>query len=185
MQSSGPHLHADFPSDERDQRSYLAWMQLWLAHCNRALQDGAPVMLFTEWRQLLLTPDALQCACLTWRGGTDKADDARPQRGSFSNQAKHVIQGSKDGMPLGLAAPSLPGVFREAIRKADKHHLTGKPTDLMRKLVRICEQGGRILYPFVGSGTSLVAADAEGYSWTGIEMTGCYFEVAGPRLSTP
>lgn len=49
------YLHADFPSDERDQRSHLAWMQLWLAQCNRVLRDGAPVLLFTDWRQLPLT----------------------------------------------------------------------------------------------------------------------------------
>lgn len=42
MQSSRPYLHADFPSDERDQRSHLAWMQLWLAQCHRFLRDGAP-----------------------------------------------------------------------------------------------------------------------------------------------
>ena len=52
----------------------------------------------------------------------------------------------------------------------------------MRQLVRICEQGGRILDPFAGSGTTLVAADAEGYSWTGIEMTGHYSDVARSRL---
>ncbi|MFL6958726.1 DNA-methyltransferase [Nocardiopsis yanglingensis] len=185
MQSSGPYLHADFPSDERDQRSHLAWMQLWLAQCNRVLRDGAPVLLFTDWRQLPLTTDALQCAGLTWRGVAvwDKTGGVRPQRGRFSNQAEYVVLGSKGGMPLGRAAPTLPGVFREAVRKSDKHHLTGKPTDLMRQLVRICGQGGRILDPFAGSGTTLVAADAEGYSWTGIEMTGHYFDVGQSRLS--
>ena len=44
-------------------------------------------------------------------------------------------------------------------------------------------QGGRILDPFTGSGTTLVAADLEGYSWTGIEMTGHYYDVARARLS--
>ncbi len=43
----------------------------------------------------------------------------------------------------------------------DQHHITGKPTDLMRKLVRNCEWGGRILDPFAGS--TLAAADAKGY----------------------
>ncbi|CAQ43928.1 site-specific DNA-methyltransferase [Stenotrophomonas maltophilia] len=187
MQSGGPRLHADFPSDERDQRSHLAWMHLWLAQCNRVLRDGAPVLLFTDWRQLPLTTDALQCAGFTWRGVAvwDKTGGVRPQRGRFSNQAEYVVWGSKGGMPLGRAAPTLPGVFREAVRKADKHHLTGKPTDLMRQLVRICEQGGRILDPFAGSGTTLVAAEAEGYSWTGIEMTGHYFDVAKSRLPSP
>lgn len=93
-----------------------------------------------------------------------------------------MVWGSKGGMPLDRAAPTLPGVFREPVRKADKNHLTGKPTDLMRQLVRICEQGGRILDPFAGSGTTLVAAEAEGCNWMGIEMTDHYFTVARDRL---
>ncbi|HDS1829166.1 TPA: hypothetical protein QEM95_21455 [Stenotrophomonas maltophilia] len=46
----------------------------------------------------------------------------------------------------------------------------------------VCEEGGRILDPFAGSGTTLVAADLERYSWTGIEMTGHYFKVARSRV---
>lgn len=186
MQSSAPYLHADFPSDERDQRSHLAWMQLWLAQCNRVLRDGAPVLLFTDWRQLPLTTDALQCAGFTWRGVAvwDKTEGVRPQLGRFRNQAEYVVWGSKGNMPLGRRAPVLPGVIRESVRKADKHHMTGKPTELMRQLVRICEERGRILDPFAGSGTTLVAADLEGYSWTGIEMTQHYWDVAEGRLSS-
>ena len=72
--------------------------------------------------------------------------------------------------------------IREPVRKADKLHMTGKPTPLMRQLVRICETGGRILDPFAGSGTTLVAAQQEGYNWTGIEMTDHYAEVTRERL---
>ncbi|HEL4182543.1 site-specific DNA-methyltransferase [Stenotrophomonas maltophilia] len=185
--SSGPQLHADFVGDERDQRSHLAWMRLWLAECSRVLKEGAPVLLFTDWRQLPLTTDALQCAGFTWRGVAvwDKTEGVRPQLGRFRNQAEYVVWGSKGHMPLGRRAPVLPGVVREKVRKVDKHHMTGKPTDLMRQLVRICEEGGRILDPFAGSGTTLVAADLEGYSWTGIEMTGHYFDVARSRLPSP
>lgn len=57
-------------------------------------------------------------------------------------------------MPLDRRAPVLPGVIRESVRKADKHHLTGKPNELMRQLVRICEADGRVLDPFAGSGTT-------------------------------
>jgi site-specific DNA-methyltransferase (adenine-specific) len=179
-------LHDDFVGDERDQRSHLAWMRLWLAECSRVLKDGAPVLLFTDWRQLPLTTDALQCAGFTWRGVAvwDKTEGVRPQLGRFRNQAEYVVWGSKGNMPLGRRAPVLPGVIRESVRKADKHHMTGKPTDLMRQLVRICETGGRILDPFAGSGTTLVAADLEGYGWTGIEMTGHYHDVARSRLLT-
>ncbi|WP_416056732.1 DNA-methyltransferase [Stenotrophomonas maltophilia] len=187
MQSGSAQLHADFVGDEGDQRSHLPWMRLWLAECSRVLKDGAPVLLFTDWRQLPLTTDALQCAGFTWRGVAvwDETEGVRPQLGRFRNQAEYVVWGSKGNMPLGRRAPVLPGVIREGARKADKHHMTGKPTDFMRQLVRICEDGGRILDPFAGSGTTLVAADLEGYSWTGIEMTGHYHDVARSRLLSP
>jgi len=184
VQTGGRALHADFVGDERDQRSHLQWMVLWLSECNRLLRDGAPVCLFTDWRQLPLTTDALQCAGFTWRGITvwDKTEGVRPQLGRFRNQAEYVVWGSKGGMPLKRQAPVLPGVIREPVRKADKLHMTGKPTALMRQLVRICETGGRIIDPFAGSGTTLVAAQQEGYSWTGIEMTDHYAEVSRERL---
>ncbi|ASK93316.1 site-specific DNA-methyltransferase [Xanthomonas campestris pv. trichodesmae] len=177
--------HADFVGDERDQRSHLKWMHLWLSECARVLKDGAPVLLFTDWRQLPLTTDALQIAGFTWRGITvwDKTEGVRPQLGRFRNQAEYIVWGSKGNMPLDRRAPVLPGVIREPVRKADKHHLTGKPTELMRQLVRICESGGRVLDPFAGSGTTLVAAELEGYCWTGVEKTEHYAKVASGRIS--
>ncbi|WP_167706537.1 DNA methyltransferase, partial [Xanthomonas citri] len=42
--------------------------------------------------------------------------------------------------------------------------------------------GGRVLDPFAGSGTTLVAAEAEGYLWTGIEMTEHYVDVTRLRV---
>ncbi|MBB5878856.1 site-specific DNA-methyltransferase (adenine-specific) [Xanthomonas arboricola] len=177
--------HADFVGDERDQRSHLKWMHLWLSECARVLKDGAPVLLFTDWRQLPLTTDALQIAGFTWRGITvwDKTEGVRPQLGRFRNQAEYIVWGSKGNMPLDRRAPVLPGVIRESVRKADKHHLTGKPTQLMRQLVRICESGGRILDPFAGSGTTLVAAADEGFNWTGIEITSHYAGITHQRVS--
>lgn len=178
--------HADFVGDERDQRSHLKWMHLWLSECARVLKDGAPVLLFTDWRQLPLTTDALQIAGFTWRGITvwDKTEGVRPQLGRFRNQAEYIVWGSKGNMPLDRRAPVLPGVIREPVRKADKHHLTGKPTELMRQLVRICEKGGRVLDPFAGSGTTMVAAQLEGYSSLGCEMTALYSSVACERLAS-
>ena len=142
--------------------------------------------LFTDWRQLPLTTDALQAAGFTWRGIAvwDKTEGVRPQLGRFRNQAEYVVWGSKGAMPLSRKAPVLPGVIKAKVRRDDKLHLTGKPTDLMRQVVRICEEGGRILDPFAGSGTTLVAAQLEGYSWLGCELTQHYANVARGRLES-
>ncbi len=149
------------------------------------LKDGAPVCVFTDWRQLPLTTDAPQCAGFTLRGITvwNKTEGVRPQGGRFRNQVEYIVWGSKDGTPLARNAPTLPGVIKAKIRRDDKLHMTGKPTDLMRQVVRICEAGGRILDPFAGSGTTLVAAQLEGFGWTGCEVTAHYAAVAEARLA--
>ncbi|WP_313253198.1 site-specific DNA-methyltransferase [Stenotrophomonas sp.] len=184
VQSGTGRQFPEFAGEERDQRSHLRWMTMWLGECNRVLKEGAPVCLFTDWRQLPLTTDAMQCAGFVWRGVLvwDKTEGVRPQLGRPRNQAEYVVWGSKGSMRGDRRAPILPGVIREPIRKADKLHMTGKPTALMRQLVRICEAGGRILDPFAGSGTTLVAAQEQGYGWTGIEMTDHYTRVTRERL---
>lgn len=176
---------SEFVGDNRDQRSQLAWYVLWLSEACRALKPGAPVCLFTDWRQLPLTTDALQAAGFTWRGITvwDKTEACRPVPGRFRSQAEYIVWGSKGGMPLSRCAPVLPGVIRTPVRKADKFHMTGKPTALMREVVKICERGGTILDPFAGSGTTLVAAAMEGFGWMGSEMLEHNVQVASERLA--
>ena len=76
----------------------------------------------------------------------------------------------------------MPGCFRRAVRQSDKHHQTGKPTDVMRWLVRCCPPGGIVLDPFMGSGTTLKAALMEGRRAVGFELTEGYCEIARARL---
>jgi site-specific DNA-methyltransferase (adenine-specific) len=55
---------------------------------------------------------------------------------------------------------------------------------LMRDVVQICEPGGRILDPFAGAGTTVLAAVQEGYEAVGIEMSDAYFRRSTERLKT-
>lgn len=62
-------------------------------------------------------------------------------------------------------------------------HSTVKPIALMRWLVRLTTQPGElVLDPFLGSGTTVIAAEAEGRSWVGIEMSEEYCEIAKARI---
>lgn len=62
-------------------------------------------------------------------------------------------------------------------------HPTVKPIDLMVYLCRlITPPGGRILDPFVGSGTTGIAAAREGFEFYGIEVDEDYVEIARARL---
>jgi site-specific DNA-methyltransferase (adenine-specific) len=60
-----------------------------------------------------------------------------------------------------------------------------KPTELMRHLVRLVAPapGGVVLDPFAGSGSTLIAAEQEGFQWIGIEKEAEYVAIAEARLN--
>lgn len=64
-----------------------------------------------------------------------------------------------------------------------RHHPSEKPVDLLVDLIKtVTPPNGVVLDPFAGSGSTLVAAKSEGFSFIGIEMEKEYFEVAKKRL---
>lgn len=170
----------DFPGDTKDQRSYLHWSALWMSLCYARLTEGGLMVVFSDWRQLPVTSDALQAAGFTWRGvGVwDKAGSSRPYKGGFRAQAEYFVWGSKG--PL-VGDSYSPGVFRVQQKPGEKLHQVGKPLPLMDELLAAC--GPRILDPFMGSGTTGHAAIEQGKTFTGIEMSPHYFQVAVDRLS--
>ena len=81
------------------------------------------------------------------------------------------------GLPSSLADPA-------NRRERANVHPTVKPTDLMRHLVRlVTPAGGTVLDPFLGSGTTALAAELEGFAWVGIEREAEYVAIAEARLN--
>lgn len=69
-------------------------------------------------------------------------------------------------------------------RGEGNNHPTVKPNALMRWLVRlVCPQGGIVLDPFMGSGSTGVACIQEGMRFFGIDMDEHYCEIANTRIS--
>lgn len=65
-------------------------------------------------------------------------------------------------------------------------HPTVKPQKLMRYLCKlITPPGGIVLDPFMGSGSTGLAAQSEGFGFIGIEREQEYFEIAQKRVLTP
>lgn len=63
-------------------------------------------------------------------------------------------------------------------------HPTVKPVDLMRYLIRlVTPKGGTVLDPFLGSGTTAVAAIEEGVDWIGCEREPEYLEIIKARVA--
>jgi site-specific DNA-methyltransferase (adenine-specific) len=65
---------------------------------------------------------------------------------------------------------------------AERLHQAQKPLALMRDLLGILPSGARILDPFCGSGTTLVAAADMGMDAVGIEIVPEYAQIARDRV---
>lgn len=174
----------DFTGDNRDQRSYLAWLSLILAQCHRLTRPGGAALVFSDWRQLPVTTDALQAAGYTWRGiAVWHKPNARPQPGRLRQNCEFIVWGSNGAMVPGNDPVYLPGMFSGSQPSGkNRQHITQKPESVMRELVRIVPAGGTVLDPFTGSGTTGVAALAEGRHFVGIEQSASYADIARPRL---
>jgi site-specific DNA-methyltransferase (adenine-specific) len=177
-------IRPDFFGDNKDQRSFFYWCTLWLSECFRIAKEGSPICLFTDWRQLPITTDAIQAAGFIWRGivAWNKTEAVRPQKGRFRNQCEYIVWGSKGDMPITRNVKVIPGAYTFPVKQDDKFHLTGKPTELMESIVKIAEPNSTILDPFMGSGTTGVAAIKQGLSFIGIEQSKIYFNIAQSRL---
>jgi site-specific DNA-methyltransferase (adenine-specific) len=183
VNSDTASARAEFAGDNRDQRSYLAWCSLWLSEALLRARTGAHVLMFTDWRQLPTTTDAIQVGGWVWRGmGTWWKPGIRMQRGGFSQSAEYIVWGTAGTWDRGN--PHAPqNVLKAAPEIGDKLHIAEKPESVLQWLVPFAPLGGTILDPFVGSGTTLVAAKALGRRAVGIEIIEANCEIAAKRLS--
>ena len=178
------NITADFTGDNRDQRAYAYWSALWMGEALRATKPGGVLLAFTDWRQLPATTDAIQAGGWVWRGIVPwYKPAARPTAGRFTAHCEYVVWGSAGGMPLDYSGntPVFPG-FYQASAPRDREHQTQKPLSVMRDLVKICPEGGTVLDPFMGSGTTGAAAIAERRRFIGVEMVAHYQQVAERRI---
>lgn len=170
--------------DGKDQRSFFAWATLWLTECWRLAKPGAPLLVFTDWRQLPTVTDAVQAAGFNWRGVLVwHKKSGRPMLGEFRRDCEFVVYACK-GKFQAPTRRCLPGVFHYPVRAAEKWHLTGKPLQLVMDLMDIVPEGGTVLDPFAGGGTVALAARETGRKSVNIELSAEYAEIIKNRLST-
>lgn len=72
------------------------------------------------------------------------------------------------------------GMIRQG--NEDRFHPTQKPLGVMKWLIDLCPKADTILDPFMGSGTTGVAAVQMGRQFIGIEREPKYFEIACKRI---
>ncbi len=181
VQSETLQKPPDFTGDNRDQHSFLAWCTMWLLAARRGCLVGSTAAIFTDWRQLPLMTDALQCGGWVWRGiATWHKPGIRMQRGSFSASSEFVAWGTN--------GPKIDhdGYAQNVCRCApvgDKSHIAEKPVEVLRWIISTIPEKAIILDPFIGTGVTLRAAKDLGRRAIGIEIEERYCEIAAKRLA--
>lgn len=171
----------EFAGDNRDQRSFAAWCTLWLNAARAASVQGAVLASFIDWRQLPTLTDAVQGGGWIWRGlATWWKPGIRMQRARFSSSAEYIVYATHgevidhDGAPQNVfKCPPAP----------DKQHVAEKPLQVMHWILGAVPPRCLIVDPFMGSGTTLIAARDLGFPIVGIDADERYCEMAARRLS--
>lgn len=134
-----------------------------------ALWADAPAIVFGSWK---IERPAKTRLLLTWDKGTvGMGDLSLPW---FPCTEEIYVIGD------GFAGSRTSAVMRHISR--NEFHPTEKPVSLMSELVQKCRDDLTIVDPFMGSGSTGVAAVRLGRQFTGIEINSAYFDVACKRI---
>lgn len=108
--------------------------------------------------------------------------------GDFHYRHEPILYAGKPGKPLGRGRAGWYGghaetsVFEVSRPKANRDHPTAKPVELVSRLMANSSTFGDLVFdPFLGSGSSLVAAERLSRRLYGIEIDPAYLEVAIAR----
>jgi site-specific DNA-methyltransferase (adenine-specific) len=187
MQTTTKYVNSDteayrpeFAGDNRDQRSFAAWCTMWLNAARQASTPGAVLASFIDWRQIPTLTDAVQCGGWVWRGlGTWWKPGIRMQKGRFSASAEYVVYATNGPAIDGSGSPQ--NVFK-CPPDRDREHIAQKPADVMGWVMQLVPPAGVVLDPFMGTGSTLVAARLSGHKVIGIDVDERYCEIAARRL---
>ena len=102
----------------------------------------------------------------------------------LSDDAPAVSAAGRVGRAAGSAGMDNPRAGAGRTAAGRNHHPTVKPIALMRHLVRlVTPSGGLVADPFVGSGSTGVAAMLEGVRFVGAELQADYHAMASARIA--
>ena len=128
------------------------------------MHDG----LETEWARFFYCPKVSKSE------RNQGLDDFETKKMGMSGGAQSKGEGYDKGQGIGL----------NRVIERKNTHPTVKPQELMKYLCRlVTPKGGTVLDPFMGSGSTGMAATDEGIEFIGIEKEKEYFEIAESRIT--
>ncbi|PZR85256.1 MAG: site-specific DNA-methyltransferase [Stutzerimonas stutzeri] len=147
------------------------------------LDPAGSMLVFCDWRMVPNLAPTIESAGLRFQNLVVWDKGMMGLGMGFRAQHEiilHYTAGAPKYHDLGTS-----NVIRTArVSAGDREHQTQKPTELMEVLVKVvAPTGGTILDPFMGSGSTGVAAVASGRGFVGIERDRGHFDTACRRIS--
>lgn len=165
----------------RDFRRMLLKLPKAMAHT-----EANTLAMFTRWdiwRDIHESFDKLwpPCTCVIW----DKDDNGRGNCNHVGQAHEMVYLSAPANHVMRVGGKRVHNIIRcKKNRTVGMLHPTEKPVRVMAWLVEaMCPAGGIVLDPFMGSGTTLVAAKMMGRRAIGIELEEKHCETAVQRLA--
>lgn len=154
--------HAKIVNDDTEE------LLLWA--CGLPVRHSA--YIFCRWDNLASVPKPK--SCVTWVKNNWSMGDLQHEHGRQTEIAL-FYPGPEHDFPNGR-----PSDVVYAARTDNEHHPTEKPVSLMLKFMAWSR--GAVLDPFMGSGTTGVAAVKAGRQFIGVEQDPAHFETACRRI---
>ena len=170
-------VHKRIVADTLSTRGYIALMKAMLA-----TSGTLAAYIFTDWRMWVNLFDAVESSgfgvrqMIVWDKGTPGMGHGwRAQHELIMFALKGVIAFDKFGHAFGNVV--------QAQRTGNQLHTTEKPVELIERLMEVMASFNVVLDPFLGSGTTMVAAHKLNRRCFGIEISPAYCAVILERMT--
>lgn len=178
-------------NDNLPEAEYQQWQINVLRECSRVLSDGVSILYNHKNRikngaqitpyEWLLRTDLVVKQELVWFNGSQNFDKIR-----FYPMTERIYWLAKSPKTKLSNVLSHHDLFKRDEWQAvgtNKQHTRAFPEKMVEDLLRCFPSAKTILDPFLGSGTTAVAAKKLGRNYIGIELNEEYFRMANERLA--